>query len=174
MKGAPDGPVTFQMEQWFSPARITDRPGMAMGDMPGLPDSQRLEAGGWRDQRLRSDRRSPLRTLELSAPSALGSPNDASFKNPGRSARLTLSKRAIWIDTPLCLLLIHLFGSIALAQTNWPRFRGAHAAGIGASGALPDHWSATNNVAGRTELPGRSWSSPIVWSQRLFTCPLES
>ncbi len=79
-----------------------------------------------------------------------------------------MSKRAFWINTPLCLLVTHLFGSPVGAQTNWPQFRGAHAAGIGAGRDLPDHWSATNNVAWKTDLSGRSWSSPVVWGRRVL------
>ena len=33
---------------------------------------------------------------------------------------------------------------------------------------LPDTWSANENVVWKTELPGRSWSSPIVWGDRLL------
>ena len=32
----------------------------------------------------------------------------------------------------------------------------------------PTQWSATENVAWKTDLPGRSWSSPIVWGDRVF------
>jgi outer membrane protein assembly factor BamB len=36
----------------------------------------------------------------------------------------------------------------------------------------PEHWSATENVAWKTDLPGLGWSSPIVWGNRVFltTC----
>lgn len=54
---------------------------------------------------------------------------------------------------------------------NWPQFRGPESAGIGLSSKLPIKWSATQGVAWRTPLPGRSWSSPIVWGDKLFvTC----
>ncbi len=41
-------------------------------------------------------------------------------------------------------------------------------AGVSTNADLPDTWSATENVAWKTDLPGRSWSSPIVWGQRVF------
>jgi outer membrane protein assembly factor BamB len=53
-------------------------------------------------------------------------------------------------------------------DANWPQFRGANAAGVGTNANLPDKWSATENVAWKTALPGRSWSSPIVWGDRVF------
>ena len=36
----------------------------------------------------------------------------------------------------------------------------------------PERWSAAENVAWKTDLPGLGWSSPIVWEQRVFltTC----
>ncbi|MBI1842338.1 MAG: PQQ-binding-like beta-propeller repeat protein [Verrucomicrobia bacterium] len=54
------------------------------------------------------------------------------------------------------------------ANPGWPQFRGPNAAGIGVSADLPDAWSSTQNVAWKTDLPGRSWSSPIVWGNRVF------
>lgn len=54
------------------------------------------------------------------------------------------------------------------AQENWPQFRGADAMGISNSSNLPDHWSATENVAWKTDIKGRGWSSPIVWGDKIF------
>lgn len=56
------------------------------------------------------------------------------------------------------------------AQTldNWPQFRGPGARGVAGGANLPDRWSATENIAWKTDLPGRAWSSPIVWADRVF------
>jgi outer membrane protein assembly factor BamB len=52
---------------------------------------------------------------------------------------------------------------------NWPQFRGPGARGIAAPGArLPEEWSATSNVAWKAAIPGRGWSSPVVWGDRVF------
>jgi hypothetical protein len=51
---------------------------------------------------------------------------------------------------------------------NWPQFRGPEARGVAEGTALPERWSATENVAWKTDIPGRGWSSPIVWGQRIF------
>ena len=53
-------------------------------------------------------------------------------------------------------------------QANWPQFRGPGARGIAEFPDIPDTWSATKNVAWKTDLPGRGWSSPIVWGDRVF------
>ena len=56
---------------------------------------------------------------------------------------------------------------------NWPQFRGADSTGVADGSRFPDHWSQTENVAWKTPIPGRGWSSPIVWGDRIFlTCAL--
>lgn len=51
---------------------------------------------------------------------------------------------------------------------DWPQFRGPHGAGSSTNPGLAQTWSATENVTWKTDLPGRSWSSPIVWDNRIF------
>src|SRR5713101_8048018 len=61
---------------------------------------------------------------------------------------------------------------LALARVsaidNWPNFRGPHAGVVDDDPALPDSWSATENVVWKTEVPGLGWSSPIVWGNTIF------
>jgi outer membrane protein assembly factor BamB len=52
--------------------------------------------------------------------------------------------------------------------TDWPQFRGTAGAGVADASTLPTEWSATKNVAWMTPRPGRGWSSPIVWRNRVF------
>jgi outer membrane protein assembly factor BamB len=51
---------------------------------------------------------------------------------------------------------------------NWPGFRGPTRQGVSTETGLPLTWSATNNVAWKTAIPGEGWSSPIVWGDRVF------
>lgn len=51
---------------------------------------------------------------------------------------------------------------------HWPQFRGPEARGVAVGSRLPDRWSTTENVAWKTAVPGRGWSSPIVWGNRIF------
>jgi len=60
-----------------------------------------------------------------------------------------------------------LLASRGLAEVNWPQFRG-NTAGVVEDQILPDTWSTTENVAWTVEIPGRGWSSPIVWGDRIF------
>ncbi|MGH9844146.1 MAG: PQQ-binding-like beta-propeller repeat protein [Blastocatellia bacterium] len=56
----------------------------------------------------------------------------------------------------------------AVADNNWPQFRGPQSIGVAEDPALPDKWSTTENVAWKTDIPGMGWSSPIVWGNRIF------
>ncbi len=58
--------------------------------------------------------------------------------------------------------------SAAVAESNWPQFRGAESLGVAESANLPDRWSATENVQWKQDVPGLGWSSPIVWGNRVF------
>ena len=54
------------------------------------------------------------------------------------------------------------------AQSNWPQFRGEQSLGIGTNPNLPTIWSASQNVAWKTTVPGFGWSSPVVWGDKIF------
>lgn len=54
------------------------------------------------------------------------------------------------------------------AEPEWPRFRGPNANPSVTGGALPEHWSKTENVEWSAPIPGRGWSSPIVAGNRVF------
>lgn len=69
---------------------------------------------------------------------------------------------------PFCVLLVAAAGLRALAQDDWPQFRGPGSAGVGTHAGLPDRWSATENVEWKAEVPGRSWSSPVVSGCQVF------
>ena len=50
----------------------------------------------------------------------------------------------------------------------WPQWRGPSGQGLASEDNLPTEWSRTKNVAWSTEIPGRGFSSPIVWGDRVF------
>jgi len=51
---------------------------------------------------------------------------------------------------------------------NWTRFRGPGGQGISSEKDLPLRWSASENIAWKTPIPGTGWSSPIVYDDSLF------
>ncbi|MBI3850009.1 MAG: PQQ-binding-like beta-propeller repeat protein [Verrucomicrobia bacterium] len=56
----------------------------------------------------------------------------------------------------------------ALAQNNWPQFRGERSLGVADTKNLPTTWSTNQNVAWSASVPGWGWSSPIVWGDKIF------
>lgn len=69
-------------------------------------------------------------------------------------------------------VLACMLAPLATAQDNWPQFRGAESLGTSDNSQLPVRWSPTESVSWKTDIPGRGWSSPIVWGDRIFltTC----
>lgn len=54
------------------------------------------------------------------------------------------------------------------AASNWAQWRGPDAQGVSTDKNLPSEWSATKNVLWKTPLPGRGFSQPIIWGNRVF------
>jgi outer membrane protein assembly factor BamB len=75
-----------------------------------------------------------------------------------------------WMSTSL----IGISLLVATVSADWPQFRGPSATGVKDDPALPDRWSATENVAWKTAVPGRGWSSPIVAANRIFVTSVVS
>lgn len=82
--------------------------------------------------------------------------------------KAAFARRMPRLVVTISILLVLLARVPGLAQENWPRFRGAGARGVGDSPTLPLVWDRETNVAWRTEIPGRGWSSPVVWRNRIF------
>lgn len=57
---------------------------------------------------------------------------------------------------------------LSFAEQNWPEWRGANGQGVAAAKDVPVEWSETKAVAWRTELPGRGWSTPVVWGNEIW------
>ncbi|HJQ69837.1 MAG TPA: PQQ-binding-like beta-propeller repeat protein [Blastocatellia bacterium] len=66
------------------------------------------------------------------------------------------------------LLLTLVALNTCFASDNWPQFRGPQSMNVADDPKLPDTWSATENVAWKTDIPGVGWSSPVVWGNKIF------
>ncbi len=66
----------------------------------------------------------------------------------------------------VCMLVLSSVG--ALAENDWPQFRGLNAGVAPDHPDLPDVWSETENVVWRADIPGLGWSSPVVWGDHVF------
>jgi outer membrane protein assembly factor BamB len=58
--------------------------------------------------------------------------------------------------------------AFAQEPEQWSRFHGPNGQGISTATGLPVQWSASENIAWKTPIPGSSWSSPIVWNDHIF------
>jgi outer membrane protein assembly factor BamB len=56
---------------------------------------------------------------------------------------------------------------LAAAEGDWPHWRGPNDDGM-ARGDAPLHWSDTEHIAWKAAIPGRGFSSPIIWGDRIF------
>jgi outer membrane protein assembly factor BamB len=69
----------------------------------------------------------------------------------------------------ICALLLVLT-SVA-ESADWPRFLGPTGAAVVPESGIPTHWSATENLAWKFDMPGPGSSSPIVVGDKVFvTC----
>ena len=64
----------------------------------------------------------------------------------------------------LLWLLLHL----GLFAADWPQFRGPNLDGVTAEVDLPVTWSEQQNVAWKTPLRGKAWSSPVIWDDKIW------
>ena len=55
----------------------------------------------------------------------------------------------------------------AQSSAHWPQWRGPFFNGM-ARGDAPSVWSDTSNVKWKTEIPGRGFSTPAIWGDRIF------
>ena len=78
-----------------------------------------------------------------------------------------LASFAAMLRSLLTLLAPFAFTAFA-AEMEWPEFRGPTGQGIAHATGLPLQWSATQNVAWKTAVPGRGWSSPVLSKGRLY------
>lgn len=69
---------------------------------------------------------------------------------------------------PILSATLAILWTMPLFAENWPRFRGPTGQGVTTETNLPIKWSATENIAWKTPIPGLGWSSPIVWGDRIF------
>ncbi len=61
--------------------------------------------------------------------------------------------------------------NVAVASRDWSAFRGPTGQGTSSEKDLPLTWSATENIAWKTEMPGPGASSPVVFGDRIYlTC----
>ncbi len=58
--------------------------------------------------------------------------------------------------------------SSASSGDNWPQFLGPGGDADAGDVRVPLEWSETKNVVWKTPIPGRAWSSPVVWGGQIW------
>lgn len=64
----------------------------------------------------------------------------------------------------LCVVTLSATGP----ESNWAQWRGPDGQGVSSEKGLPTEWSDTQNIAWKTPIPGRCFSSPIIWGRHIF------
>jgi outer membrane protein assembly factor BamB len=68
-----------------------------------------------------------------------------------------------------CALCAVAFGlAVVSADDTWPRFRGNDGGVSADHPSLPEVWGPAQNIVWKIDVPGRSWSSPVVWGDHVF------
>src|SRR5690242_5270551 len=97
--------------------------------------------------------------------------NEATDKAIGfskNSTRVTVG-RFVWLA-----VLIFTFCIEQTMRGDWPEFRGPWGNGYASAAedtqlkGFPLHWSETNNVKWKTEIPHRGWSTPVVMGGQVW------
>jgi outer membrane protein assembly factor BamB len=68
----------------------------------------------------------------------------------------------------LAVLAFLLLPVASLQAGGWPEFRGPTGQGHYQDGKLPVTWNSTKNIAWKREIPGRGWSSPVVFDGKIY------
>jgi outer membrane protein assembly factor BamB len=69
---------------------------------------------------------------------------------------------------PSFVLFVLFVVPCCLSAADWPQFRGPAGNGHAEAKNLPAIWNETTNVAWEAEIPGRGWSSPSLFQNRLY------
>src|SRR3984957_15551943 len=78
-----------------------------------------------------------------------------------------ISKNTMRIPSRLLWLTLLIPAFAAEGDGDWPRFRGPDNDGM-ARGDAPLHWSDTEHIKWKAEIPGRGHSSPVIWGDKVF------
>src|SRR5262247_1039026 len=63
--------------------------------------------------------------------------------------------------------IVLVVGSASSDPAHWPQWRGPFFNGV-AKGAAPVEFSDTKNIKWKVAIPGRGFSTPVIWGDRIF------
>src|SRR5262245_21457105 len=65
-------------------------------------------------------------------------------------------------------IMVLIASVVPVVADNWPQFRGTQSGLAADDPTLPASWSRPDNVVWKATIPGRAWSSPLVWGDHVF------
>ena len=81
---------------------------------------------------------------------------------------MTLKNLSLFSSNKLLISIILITVLSSFKTENWPQFRGPESNQLTTEKTLPLEWSDEKNLLWKIELPGRGWSCPIVWDNKVF------
>ncbi|MGH9754857.1 MAG: PQQ-binding-like beta-propeller repeat protein [Blastocatellia bacterium] len=83
-----------------------------------------------------------------------------------------MTKRLSVISGLLSLIalttIVMVVGSASSDPAHWPQWRGPFFNGVAKGAAAPVEFSDTKNIKWKIEIPGRGFSTPVIWGDRIF------
>ena len=67
-----------------------------------------------------------------------------------------------------CFIFMFLVSPVLFASDSWPEWRGPDRQGLSSAVDVPSEWSESKNVAWRTPIVGRGWSTPVIANGRIW------
>jgi len=67
----------------------------------------------------------------------------------------------------LLLVFVAFVQAQSSTQAHWPQWRGPFFNGL-ARGDAPTDWNDTKNIKWKANIPGRGFSTPVIWGDRIF------
>ena len=74
----------------------------------------------------------------------------------------------LFSSSQLALCLIVAVATSTRGGENWTSYRGPTNQGYADGADLPVTWSESRNIAWKTPVPGKAWSSPVIWDDRIW------
>ena len=65
-------------------------------------------------------------------------------------------------------IVVALILSSCSNNSNWPQFLGPGGNSVSTDVDLPAEWGNSKNILWKSKVPGKGWSSPIVWEEKVF------
>ena len=81
--------------------------------------------------------------------------------------QIVRAARSARLQFPIFLFQFAICNGLVGAE-NWPDYRGLTGQGVSDAAELPLIWSEARNVRWKTAIPGKGWSTPVIWGNQIW------